>query len=263
VLRDDLAWLRRCAGKMRDIDVMSERIANAAQSEISDRDAANGTSSCIESNARAARVEVLHIERSSGAPARIELATAAHTNGAAPRVSDWRMRLCAEREIAHRSVVETLASSRFRALLAALTCMPDLGERVARATLPRFRARVERAGFRLERSPNNLQSLHRLRRAVRRMRYALDWLGEDARKLKSLQDELGELNNCVVLLQHLERECAEHGALGHELVLPLPTTDPSSNGRASVAETIELEIARRRERFLEDWSRARPAIGRR
>lgn len=170
MLRDDLAWLRSSASALRDLDVIDERLATYVR----------GASELGPSTAEI-----------PGSPSPGELL-------------DWRERLRDEREAARRNALRALSSARFGALLAALSFVPDVDEKTARASLSRFRARIERAALKLERAPEKIETLHRLRRAVRRMRYALEWLGDDPRALKELQEELGELNNGVMLLQHLE-----------------------------------------------------------
>jgi CHAD domain-containing protein len=248
-LRDDLAWLRRSASGVRDLDVISERLgAGVARAE-----------SCAD-----ARPSV--------------------ENTSAESIAAWRARCQGERVEAHRALRDAIESDRFGALVAALSWMPPLADEVARESLARFRARIERAGSELERSPKDLGALHRLRRAVRRLRYALEWLGEDARELKTLQEELGELNNLAMLLQHLERK-DDSASTNRSPDAPHAHAESSeprraerkersaktapgdarteaadSNGRAPLQSTVAFEIDRRRTRFLADWSRSRPQV---
>ena len=267
MLRDDLAWLRRSASSLRDLDVIGERLESCERSST-DADGADGRT-----------------HRSFGRGGR-------GGKGAESALHDWRAQLRNGRESARRVVLAALSCERFSALLAALSCIPDVDEKTARASLPRFRARVERAGRALERAPEDLDALHRLRRAVRRMRYALEWVGDDAHALKELQEELGELNNWVMLLQHLEHaeqaepvatDAGAHAINGTALPFAPHTDAPREsqarpiepetaggndrartalNGRAPLHRRVEIEIAHRRARFLVDWSRARPALAR-
>jgi CHAD domain-containing protein len=195
VLRDDLRWVRRIAGPVRDIDVMLARDARDGYHEA----------------------------------------------------AEWRAALRAERRAARETLLAALASARFRSLLAALAWSPGLGDERARATLPKFERRVARASAALERSPEDPVALHRLRRGLRRMRYALEWLGKDASALKKFQEDLGELNDLAVMLRREHRvpsasECA--GQPAH------------MNGDAGASELLQQEIEVRRNRFLSDWRAA-------
>jgi len=265
MLRDDLAWLRSSASALRDLDVIDERLASYVR----------GASELDPST-----TEI------PGSPSPGEL-------------RDWHERLCGEREVSRRNALRALTSARFGALLAALSFVPELDQKTARGSLSRFRARIERAALKLERTPEKIETLHRLRRAVRRMRYALEWLGDDARALKELQEDLGELNNGVILLQHLEqaaadvheRHNAQHPPRAPDAPHPSGVQHPSSsragaingaaarlaqaiapadlesrfdhaalNGSAPLHRRVEIEIARRRAKFFADWSRARGAF---
>jgi CHAD domain-containing protein len=195
MLRDDLRWLRRSAGPVRDIDVMLARR----------RDGDGG-------------VVELHAE------------------------------LHAERKSARESLLAALASLRFRSLMAALAWAPDLDQELARDTLPKFERRVARASSALERAPDDPVALHRLRRALRRLRYALEWLGSDASALKRFQDDLGDLNDLAVMWRRVHPAPPESThASAHA----------SMNGDASASDLLHREIEERRSRFLKDWRAAR------
>lgn len=259
MLRDDLAWLRRSASGTRDLDVVLEQL-----------DPAFPKSTAAHSRSSAS------IPRGDPTQASALLSP--------ERWSEWRARLTQERAQACGALLEALASTRFRSLQAALAWMPPLDAEVARAALRHFRRRVARADERLKHAGSDLGSLHRLRRAVRRMRYALEWVGDDARAWKALQDDLGALNDLAILQRHLDGDVGaarvheDDGVPRAESRLPCAVQveqggssalngssrprgsrapgDAASNGHASPREIIQREIAARRTRFLEDWSRA-------
>jgi CHAD domain-containing protein len=138
-LRDDLRWLRRAAGKVRDLDVLLL----------------------------------------SSPPE--------------PFASHLRTELRRRREALRRA----LDDSRLAALLAALDHLPPFRAEEAEAGLARIRRRARR---RASRAAEKLDaaSLHALRRALRKLHFAEEWLGrETPRRLRALQRALGELNDAV------------------------------------------------------------------
>ncbi|MGZ3426250.1 MAG: hypothetical protein ACXVCV_06350, partial [Polyangia bacterium] len=76
--------------------------------------------------------------------------------------------------------------------------------RMARLTLRRFRA--------VAADSEELAALHRARCALRRLRYALDWLGVCPPALVALQDELGEVGDRLAALRHLDAATDAHPA---------------------------------------------------
>lgn len=94
-----------------------------------------------------------------------------------------------------------LADPRTAALLSEIEALPPLSEEQARA------GRAALAGRALERLPEGLHALadwHRLRRTLRRVRYATEWLGEDASALKSAHEALGVHSDALALADWLE-----------------------------------------------------------
>lgn len=53
--------------------------------------------------------------------------------------------------------------------------------------------------------PADDETFHTLRRRVRRVRYGLEWLGEDSEAVKRVQAVLGRMNDASVTLDHLTR----------------------------------------------------------
>lgn len=117
----------------------------------------------------------------------------------------------ARRVSARRELSVALDDECVEGLLTALARMPALPRSTARDRLRTLKDRALRASAALEHDRSDLHAWHRLRRALRRLRYALEWLGEDAQALEAFQDVLGELNNRVVAARHL-REFRGDGA---------------------------------------------------
>lgn len=153
-LRDDLRWLRRAAGEVRDLDVILER------------------HSATEWGA------VLHHERAARA----------------------------------RTFAELAASPRVEGLITGLRCVPVPDADAARSRVGKLEERLSKAGTKLESDPFEAESLHRLRRRARRLRYAYEWLGDDAKPLATLQERLGELQNLAVEDRHLSEHESDDGA---------------------------------------------------
>jgi hypothetical protein len=63
-----------------------------------------------------------------------------------------------------------------------------------------------------------------LRRALRRLRYAEEWLDADTKDLHEFLDVLGDLNNRVVEAHHLA-ECRSSHALEHAVAVEQKITD--------------------------------------
>lgn len=139
-LRDDLRWLRRAAGPVRDLDVLVAR----------------------EWPAREAR------------------------------------RLRTLRANARRALREALGDARLVGTLQALSLLPPIDPDAAREALPA----LARAARSLHPDAADLAGLHRLRRAVRRVRHALEWLGEP-HGLDPVQDALGELGDLALAVRLL------------------------------------------------------------
>lgn len=135
--------------------------------------------------------------------------------------------------IAHGDLLRVLDAPRLRALLEALPRLPAARrERVLRATR-RWLRKTRRVGNRLdwERAPE--EELHAFRRRVRRLRYALDWLGEPRKAVKVLSEELGDVNDLAVLRDRLLR--GEHLAAADGLTVE-EVTERLARSRADAAK---------------------------
>jgi CHAD domain-containing protein len=108
----------------------------------------------------------------------------------------------ARRETAREQLRDALACPRAHGLLLALSVLPPLTRRRAAKGVARLVRQALRAGRAFE-AAGTLPDLHRLRRALRRARYAVEWTEGDARRLQSAQDALGLTNDAVVALRLL------------------------------------------------------------
>jgi CHAD domain-containing protein len=116
----------------------------------------------------------------------------------------WAATLRRRRGRAQRELVVTLDGPRFSSLLGALACLPPVSTSRARREVPSMARRaLRRARAASDRGYRDLESIHRLRCAVRRLRFALEWLGADAGDLARAQDALGEACDAGVALRSL------------------------------------------------------------
>lgn len=153
VLEDDLAWLVRAAGEVRDLEVLLQ-----------------------------------------------------HPN--LPKT----FRTWAELRLkqARTAFLPLLDSPRLAGLLQALSILPPLDEKVAESRLERLVRQVERRAVEW-RSEDSIERLHALRRALRRLRYALEWLGQDSDTVKALQEIFGQVGDLSFTLNYLAAFEAEGG----------------------------------------------------
>jgi CHAD domain-containing protein len=120
-------------------------------------------------------------------------------------------KLRAERVPALRRLRRALRSDRFTRAVAALRAMPPLPRATAVRSAARGARRTVKRGDRLRRRRGDWASLHALRRAVRRTRYALDWLDEPSSHLGALQQSLGAIGDRRALIERLGRGVGERG----------------------------------------------------
>lgn len=183
-LEDDLRWLVSVLGRVRDLDVL-----------------------------RAMPV--------GGGP--LEPHALPHASFA-----DW---LAEQHHRARADAELVLDSFRVEGLCRALGLLRPLDEEQARSALHHLEADVarrERAwlqapGWRNAARPGvqpaappetppaaeGIDELHRLRRALRRLRYAKEWLGERDHRLSVLQDVFGSVCDVAAMLRLLDTFCAE------------------------------------------------------
>ncbi|MCC6406455.1 MAG: CHAD domain-containing protein [Planctomycetes bacterium] len=110
-------------------------------------------------------------------------------------LAEW---LAGERLVARAGLIEALESPRLRSLLEGWRWVPALSREDAAERRERLAARAERRARRALDPESGADAFHAVRRALRRLRYADEWLGRDVAALKALQDSLGELNDVSV-----------------------------------------------------------------
>lgn len=123
---------------------------------------------------------------------------------------------------------DLLASPWTEALLRALLALPPLEKKAASKGLSRMRKRLARRLKALRDTPSP-EALHAYRRALRRLRYAKEFLGLSTREERRLQEELGALQDLGVLL----------GLLGEYLL-----EEPEGEA-AALAQALREEMERK------------------
>jgi CHAD domain-containing protein len=137
-----------------------------------------------------------------------------------PPIVAW---LGAERETARARLLAAFDSPRFTALLRALPLLAPVPRERALDFERSERRKVAARGRALQHDDVSIEALHRLRRTLRRLRYAREAVGMDARRIEDLQDELGRINDAATALRMLERcprtarRPALHSALAEEV----------------------------------------------
>src|SRR5436309_104031 len=74
-----------------------------------------------------------------------------------------------------------------------LVYLPQLDEEDAEEGLAPIEERVSRRGARIGES-SSVEDMHRLRRGLRRLRYAREWLGKDVDDVREILEALGKLD---------------------------------------------------------------------
>jgi CHAD domain-containing protein len=132
------------------------------------------------------------------------------------------------------------SAPRLPGLLEALDCLPPLSDERARRGVAKLARKVREAEAVIG-SNGDLEALHRLRRALRRLRFGLEWLGEQIDPARELQDVLGALNDLRLVRELCEREDAPQEA-------------------ESVLLELEAELGRAARRARDAWQRERAEI---
>lgn len=115
----------------------------------------------------------------------------------------FRVALAAQREPAREQFLAVLAHERCGALLDALEELPPLTFARAQRRSRKLATRVALLGASVCRPESDVDALHALRRALRRLRYAHEWMNREPKAARRLQDELGSLNDIVVAQRQL------------------------------------------------------------
>ena len=157
------------------------------------------------------------------------------------RGQPWAADLGAQRSVAASDLLRVFSSPRVQGIHAALSVMPPVPGETALEHLARERRRTLRAGKRLDKKESDLSQVHRLRRAVRRLRYVLEWISDAPEDLASFQTELGTLNDLAVADRVLAGRAAEDGIVADR-------------------EQVERELKDQCERIEDAWSDARKVV---
>jgi CHAD domain-containing protein len=153
----------------------------------------------------------------------------------------WASELAAQRSLGASDLVRVLSNPRVQGLVQAMAVMPSVSEEAARDHLARLRRLTMRAGKQLGRPEKDLAQVHRLRRTVRRLRYALEWIEDAPEELSSLQAELGALNDLVITDRILSDRPGEDGVPADRAV-------------------VEKGLREQCERIEETWERSRRTV---
>jgi CHAD domain-containing protein len=96
---------------------------------------------------------------------------------------------------ARKKLLQALEAPRTAGLVTALELLPTLPAKEARRRLPGLARRVVRAAGVLAQDVPSVEEMHALRKRVRVLRYALEFLGEKSEEVEELQDHLGWLGD--------------------------------------------------------------------
>lgn len=111
-----------------------------------------------------------------------------------PQIETWaRSRWAVE----HAALQTALAEPAVVALLEALAALSPFPRALAAARLGPLARKALRRGKVLRREDPGAEGLHDLRRAVRPVRYALEWLEAPSPAIRALQDELGLIGDAA------------------------------------------------------------------
>lgn len=155
--------------------------------------------------------------------------------------AEFRKRLAEQCEPARATLEAALGDERCEALLAGLESVPPIAMADARARVEKLRQRVAERGAEVERTAGSVDALHALRRRLRRLRYAHEWLDVECKPLRRMHDELGALNDSVVTLARLD-----------ELF--------GLDELADYRDELKAEVAQHTQSALRAWSELRPPI---
>lgn len=113
--------------------------------------------------------------------------------------------LQARRLVARRELLQALSDPRIDGILLSLGQLPPVPRQDAVRRVGKLARGVLRRGRRALAHPKKLAALHTLRRATRRLRFALEWLGACPTEIVELQNKLGTVSDSIVALRHLKQ----------------------------------------------------------
>lgn len=129
---------------------------------------------------------------------------------------------------AHAEFVLACNDPRLAAITVGLTTLRPIDAAEAKKRLTRMLGDAVRVGESVEKNGHDLELVHGLRRALRRLRYGRELLGESAAQLKKLQELLGSINDLAAALRSIDQLPPDkiplryRASLDDELALSLP-----------------------------------------
>jgi len=146
-----------------------------------------------------------------------------------------------ELDVARGELLQALDDPRLGSLILALSSMPPIPSRKARAVASRLARVCLRRGRALGARRGSVQALHRLRCAVRRLRFGLEWMGAEVPQIVELQEAIGIVCDHAVALRQLERKSTAKAGEGHR-------------------SEIERALRRSRRDAVRVWRKRRPLL---
>ena len=144
--------------------------------------------------------------------------------------------------IARRELLQALDDPRVESLILALSSMPPVPIRKPRSVARRLAKVCLRRGVALRARGHSLDALHRLRCAIRRLRFAFEWTGHEVPRIVELQEAIGTVCDHAVALRQVER-----------------TSGGRSRGERR-RRRLAQALHRSRRLALRSWKRTRPLL---
>lgn len=147
------------------------------------------------------------------------------------------------RHAARADLLDALDAPRCSALIDALSALPPVPIARARAFVPVLTTKVLRQARGLGRSNVKLADLHALRKNLRVLRYALEWLDAKPRSIRKMQDALGLLGDLDVAREYFDAW-------------------PEHDRHADLADRITARIEANRQAARKAWPRTKRVVRR-
>lgn len=111
--------------------------------------------------------------------------------------------LVARRHAAQQELVDAVGSTRCGSLVLRLDALWPVKRKAAKKACAKLVRRALRCAKSAKDEPGDVEALHALRRAARRVRFAVEWMGDKAEPLEALQDALGKVGDRAAMLASL------------------------------------------------------------